>query len=154
LASLEGRTLGGRTPSRVAVLFDWESWWALGATSGPSRDFDYHREAVHAYSALHRAGIQADVVGPEAELGTYDVIVTPCAYVVRTDQARRIADRVRAGATLVATFFSGVADEHDRIHEGGAPGPLREVLGIRVEEFDALPPGAEQGVTFSASPAV
>jgi beta-galactosidase len=150
LALLGGQTLGGRTPARVAVFFDWECWWALGVSSGPSRDLDYHLEVVQSYAALHAAGIQTDVIGPEADLGRYDVIVAPLSYLMRADQAARIAARTREGATFVATFFSGVADQTDRIHEGGAPGPLRDVLGITVEEFDALPGGAAQGVRFDA----
>jgi len=151
LAALGERTLGGRIPARVAVVFDWESWWALAASSGPSRDLDYRREVQRVYAALHRCGIQTDVVGPEADLAPYDVVVLASAYVVRTEQARRVADRVRAGSTLIATFFSGLADDSDRIHPGGAPGPLREVLGVTVEEFDALPPEASQAVSFDAS---
>ena len=148
LASLGDETLGGRIPSRVAVVFDWECWWALNASSGPSRDLDYHREVTNAYAALHSGGIQTDVVGPESDLARYDVIVAPLAYLMRADQAARIADRTRAGATLVATFFSAVVDDNDRIHEGGAPGPLRDVLGMTVEELDALPEGARQALRF------
>lgn len=151
LAALGERTLGGRTPARVAVVFDWESWWALTASSGPSRDLDYRREVQRVYAALHRSGIQTDVVGPDTDLTSYEVVVLATSYIVRTEQARRIAHRVRAGCTLVATFFSSVADESDRIHSGGAPGPLREVLGVTVEEFDALPPEAGQGVSFEAA---
>ena len=150
-AELEGlgtKTLEGRIEARVAVVFDWESWWALGVSSGPSRDLDYQREVVRAYSALHAAAIPADVVPPDADLARYDVIVLACAYMVRAEQAHRIAERTRAGATLVATCFSGVVDEHDRIHEGGAPGPLRDALGVVVEEFDALPPEEKQSVRF------
>lgn len=148
LAGLGQWTLGGRTPARVAVVFDWECWWALTASSGPSRDLDYRREVQHVYAALHRSGIQADVVGPDADLARYDVVVLATAYLVRDAQARRLADRVRAGATLVATFFSALVDESDRIHPGGAPGPLRDVLGVTVEEFDALPPDVTQGASF------
>jgi beta-galactosidase len=150
LAALGDKTLGGRTPARVAVYFDWDCWWALSASSGPSRDLDYHREVVATYAALHEAGIQTDVIGPDADLSSYDVVVAPLTYIVRADQAKRIAERVRAGAAFVATFFSAMADENDRIHEGGAPGPLREVLGLTIEEFDALPPDVPQGVRFDA----
>ena len=148
LAGLGVQTIGGRTPARVAVVFDWECWWALSASSGPSRDLDYHREVVEAYAALHSAGIQTDVAGPDADLAPYDVVVAPVSYLMRADQAAAIAARVEAGATLVATFFSGVVDESDRIHDGGPPGPLRDVLGITVEELDALPAGVAQGVQF------
>jgi beta-galactosidase len=84
-------------------------------------------------------------------LARYDVIVLACAYMVRAEQAQRIVERTRAGATLVATCFSGVVDEHDRIHDGGPPGPLRDALGVVVEEFDALPPEAKQSVRFEES---
>jgi beta-galactosidase len=151
LASLGTQTIGGRTPARVAVVFDWECWWALSASSGPSRDLDYHREVVQAYAALHASGIQTDVVGPDAVLDRYEVIVAPLSYLMRADQAARIVARARAGASFVATFFSGVVDETDRIHEGGPPGPLRDVLGITVEELDALPEGAAQGVRFEVA---
>jgi len=146
LASLGQKTLGGRTPARVAVMFDWECWWALNASSGPSRDLDYHPEVIRHFAALIAAGISADVIGPDADVGRYDVIVLPVGYMLRAAQARRIAERTRAGGTLIATYFSGVVDEDDRTHEGGAPGPLREVLGLTVEELDAFPAEVAQGV--------
>lgn len=151
LAALGTRTIGGRTPARVAVVFDWECWWAISASSGPSRDLDYHREVAQAYAALHASGIQTDVVGPDADLSRYEVIVAPLSYLIRADQAARIAARTRAGAAFVTTFFSAVVDETDRIHDGGPPGPLRDVLGIAVEELDALPEGAAQGVRFEVA---
>ena len=150
LELLGTQTLGGRTPARVAVVFDWECWWAQKGSSGPSPDLDYHGEVVAHFAALHSAGIATDVVGPDADLARYDVIVLPVGYLLRAAQARAIAERVRAGATLVATFFSGVVDENDRVHEGGAPGPLRDVLGITIEEFEAFPSEVQQGVRFTS----
>jgi beta-galactosidase len=145
---LHGGDYNTANAARVAIVFDRECWWAQNAASGPSRDLDYHAEVVHHFVALHAAGIATDVIGPDADLRQYDLIVLAVGYLVRPDQGRAIAERVRAGATLVATFFSGVVDEHDHVHEGGAPGPLREVLGITVEEFDAIPASIKQGVRF------
>ncbi|HCE00111.1 MAG TPA: beta-galactosidase, partial [Armatimonadetes bacterium] len=34
LESLGTETIGGRTPARVAVVFSWESWWAIRYSSG------------------------------------------------------------------------------------------------------------------------
>jgi beta-galactosidase len=42
------------------------------------------------------------------------------------------------GASLVVSYFSGIVDEHDHVRLGGYPGALREVLGVRVEEFFPL----------------
>jgi beta-galactosidase len=56
---------------------------------------------------------------------------------------------VAEGATFLTTFFSGMVDENDTVYLEGSPGPLREVLGLRVEETDALPAGKTNGLTFA-----
>ena len=47
------------------------------------------------------------------------------------------------GGTFVTSFFSGFVDDHDLVILGGSPGRLRDILGIWLEEEDALPPGVE-----------
>ena len=39
----------------------------------------------------------------------------------------------------MTTFLSGLVDENDLVFTGGYPGKLRDILGIWVEETDALP---------------
>ena len=150
LAALGAATLGGRVAARVAVIFDWESWWALAASSGPRRDLDYLAEVLPYYAALHAAGIQTDVVGLDGDLGRYDVVIAPWTTMMTEAQATRIEARVRIGASFVATHFTARVDENDLVHDGGAPGPLRALLGLTVEEYDALPAGATNGVRFDA----
>ena len=151
LARLGTATLAGRTPARVAVLFDWESWWAFDASSGPRRGLDYVAEVLPYYSALHSAGIQTDVVGLDADFSRYDVIIAPWLTLLRHTDAARLETRVRDGASLVATHFTARVNEHDLTHEGGAPGPLREVLGLSVEEYDAIADDETNGVRFTAA---
>ena len=45
------------------------------------------------------------------------------------------------GGTFVTTYYSGMADKHLLSFLDGFPGPLRELLGIWVEETDALDDG-------------
>ena len=47
-----------------------------------------------------------------------------------------------AGGTFLTTFFSGMVQENDLVTLGGYPGKLRDILGIWVEEEDALAAGA------------
>lgn len=140
LAELGTQTIGGRVPARAAVLFDWPNWWGLSFSSGPSGDLDYVAQCRAAYGALYELGVQTDVVSPRADLSGYDLIVAPVLTMVDDEVATAIAARVEAGATFCATAFSGLVDPTDLVHPGGAPGPLRELLGITVEETDALPP--------------
>ncbi|WP_020576527.1 beta-galactosidase [Actinopolymorpha alba] len=149
LAGLGTRTIGGRVPARAAVLFDWPNWWGLRFSSGPSVDLDYLDQSREAYAVLHALGIQTDVISPHADLGAYDLIVAPVLTMVDEAAGAALAERVRGGATFLATAFTGLVDEHDFVHPGGAPGPLRDLLGLTVEETDALPPDRTNALRFT-----
>ncbi|MFE7401589.1 beta-galactosidase [Streptomyces sp. NPDC057557] len=146
-----GRTLealapiagAGREPGRVAVLFDWDSWWTSEHDSHPTSRLDYHREALDWYSALLQLGIRADVVpAHRTDLSSYDVVIAPVLHVVPQPFGKALTRYVEGGGHLVTTYFSGVVDENDHIWLGGYPGALRELLGIRIEEFGPLLDGA------------
>ncbi|MEV1021883.1 beta-galactosidase [Streptomyces sp. NPDC050264] len=128
-----------REPARVAVLFDWDSWWTSEHDSHPTAGLDYHREALDWYSALLRLGVRADVVpAHRADLSSYDVVIAPVLHVVPQTLGKELTRYVEGGGHLVTTYFSGVVDENDHIWLGGYPGALRELLGIRIEEFGPL----------------
>ncbi|MGC5562469.1 beta-galactosidase [Streptomyces sp. FR-108] len=127
-----------REPARVGIVYDWESWWASEQDSHPSALLDYRQEALDWYSALHTLGVRADVVTTTTDLDRYDVLITPVLHVVPAPLAKELTRYAEAGGHLVTTYFSGVVDENDHIWLGGHPGALRELLGIRIEEFGPL----------------
>lgn len=127
--------------AQVAILFDWTSWWAGELDSHPSGLLRYHEQVFDWYKALQSIGIAVDVQPIDADFSRYRVVVAPALYVVDTALQQRLEAYVGHGGHLVTTFFSGIVDEHDHIHLGGYPGALRELLGIRVEEFAPLLPG-------------
>ncbi|WP_375492884.1 beta-galactosidase [uncultured Jatrophihabitans sp.] len=133
---------------QVALLFDWQSWWAAGLDAHPSVDVDPMAEARRWHHALWSRNVAADVVGPGDALDRYRVVVVAVQYLLDDETARKLADFTRAGGTVVATFFSGIVDEHDHVRLGGYPGALRDLLGVRVEEF--FPLAADEHVLLSA----
>lgn len=134
--------LRGRTPTRVGILFDWNNWWALELSSGPSKDMDYLKTVSTYYEPLYRQNIAVDFLPFEGEdaFDGYDLILAPMAYMMKEGLAERLESYVRAGGTLVTTVMSGLADENDRCVFGAYPGKLRDIAGIWVEETDALKP--------------
>lgn len=148
LESLGTRTLGGRTPARAALLFDWENWWAVEYSSGPSVDLKYVAECQTYFRALHGLHIPTDIVSPEADLSGYDLIIAPVLTMIKPGIAEKLEAWTQAGGTFVTTFFSGIVDETDRVYLGGYPGPLRRMLGIWAEEIDALTPQQSNSVVF------
>lgn len=148
LERLGTRTLGGRVPARAAVLFDWENWWAVEYSSGPSVDLKYVSQCSAYFTALHTLGIPTDIVSPDADLSPYSLVIAPVLYMVKPGIAEKLEAWTQAGGTFVTTFFSGIADETDLVYLGGYPGPLRKLLGIWAEEIDALKPDQTNLVVF------
>ncbi|MFI7094961.1 beta-galactosidase [Streptomyces lydicus] len=137
---------GSRSRAEVALLADWHSWWAVELDSKPSTALDHSRIALDHYRPLFEAGVACDVVPPQRELSGYRLVVVPNLYLLTAADAERLAAFVRGGGRLLVSFFSGIVDAHDRVHPGGYPAPLRELLGLRVEEFWPLDAGRTVGI--------
>lgn len=133
---------GTSVTAQVALVFDWQSQWATALTGHPSTLVDYDAEGQRWYAAFWDAGITVDVVPPDADLTSYDLVVVPMLYSCTDAQAANIAAAAHAGAQVVVTYFSGIVDEHEHVHPGGYPGAFRDLLGLTVEEFFPLPADA------------
>jgi beta-galactosidase len=132
---------GSPVEAEVALLFDWEAWWACDRPSMPSGELRYLDAAHRWHAAFTGLGAGVDVVHPSADLDRYAVVVVPTLYLCSDADADGIAAAARRGAQVVVTYFSGIADERDHVRLGGYPGAFRELLGVRAEEFAPLPPG-------------
>ena len=140
LAKLDA-VLGARTPARVALLLDYESWWALELDAKPSAGVRL-LDGLRAYHGpLNARNIAVDLARPDADLSAYRVVLAPHLYMAREGVAENLERFVAGGGSLVMSFFSGIADERDHILLGGYPAPFRALLGLRVEEFDPYVPG-------------
>jgi beta-galactosidase len=137
---------GSRVQADVAVLFGWESWWTVDGENVPSTAVRYREQVVATYTALRAQGVTVDVVGADADLSGYRLVVVPTLYLVRDEQAAALTRYVEDGGTALVTFWSGIVDEHDAVRLGGYPGAFRDLLGIRVEELAPVLP--EQVLTL------
>ncbi|XVU30077.1 beta-galactosidase [Actinoplanes sp. CA-054009] len=127
-----------RTPAKAAILFDWESWWASEQDSHPTELLRYRQEALDWYTTFLDLGVRVDVLPASASFDGYDLVVAPILHVMPSSLASRLTSFVENGGHLVATYFSGIVDENDHVWLGGYPGPLRDLLGLRIEEFAPL----------------
>ena len=149
-----GAVRGSRVRSDVAILWDWESFWAQDQQWRPSVDLN-HRERTEAfYTALWRDRITVDFAHPAADLGAYRLVVVPQTYLLTRAAVANLEAFVRGGGQLVVSYFSGVVDEHDTVAPEGLSGPLGEVLGVRVHEFAPLAAGDRVSLSMPDGPAI
>jgi beta-galactosidase len=137
----------------IALLWDWESWWAQELEWRPSADLGYLERVRAWYEASFRAGLTADFAHPEADLSRYRLVIVPALYLATERAAANLRRYVEGGGTLVVSCFSGIVDDRDRVYPGPYPGALREVLGLTVEEWLPLRAGERVALTW-AEPAV
>lgn len=131
--------VGSTVRPEAAVIYDWENRWAIEDAQGPRQTRrDYQQTCESHYKPFWDKGISMDVINMDCDFSAYKLLIAPMLYMVRPGVAERIEAFVRKGGTFVATYWSGIADEHDLCFLGGFPGPLRPVLGIWSEEIDAL----------------
>ena len=132
---------GSRVHADVAVLWDWESHWAQEQEWLPSIDLSYRERTDAFYERLWLDGVTTDFAHPEADLSGYRLVVAPASYLLTASAAQNLTTFVENGGTLVVSFFSGIVDENDTVHDGGFLAPLRTALGLTVEEFLPLREG-------------
>ncbi|MBE1877836.1 beta-galactosidase [Myceligenerans pegani] len=143
-----GELRGTRVRADVALLWDYESFWAQDLDWRPSEAVS-HRERVNAfYDRLWRDGHTVDLARPEQDLSGYQLVVAPASYLLTADGAANLTRYVEGGGTLLVSYFSGIVDEHDAVHPGGFLAPLRDALGVTVEEFLPLRAGESLTVRY------
>ncbi|MGN6741765.1 MAG: beta-galactosidase [Amnibacterium sp.] len=142
--------VGTRLEARVAILFDWDSGWALEQEATPA-ELSYVAIVLRWYRELWRRTVLVDFARPDADLTGYSVVIAPATQVLPSAAQENLARFVRDGGRLVATYQTGILDEHLHVLLGGYLGALREVLGIRIEEFA---PPAEPSLTGGPVPAL
>ena len=134
LDRLGNQTLGARSNAKAAIIFDWDNWWAVFYSSGPTVYLDYCKEVERYYKALFDLHIPVDMIGVEDDLSKYDLVIAPVLYMVKTGYDEKLRTYVKGGGRFLTTFFSGYVDEHDLVTIGGYPGKLRDILGIWVRK--------------------
>jgi beta-galactosidase len=138
--------LTSQVKAEVAILMDWENWWALELDSKPSVDLKLLPQLYSYYKPLYERNITIDFVHPGSDLSPYKLVIAPNLYLVNERSVANINHYVENGGVLVMSFFSGIVDENEHIRLGGYPAPFREMLGLVVEEY--VPYSETQSNTF------
>lgn len=126
---------GSRVRARIALVVDWDSWWGSSAAESlPSQRLQWAQQARAWHRALFALGHPVDAVRADGPFDAYDIVVVPNLYIAEQEQADALSAFVERGGHLVVGPFSGVVDATEKVHEGGAPGPLRTLLGVEVDE--------------------
>ena len=133
--------------SDTAILFSAESEWATRSQTLPSMKLNHWHDVRDWYRAFLDAGTRADIMPLKYDWSDYKTVVLPTVLILSAADTQRLADFAAAGGRVVVGYATGLIDENFHTWLGGYPGAgdglLRDMLGIRGEEFNILGSGVE-----------
>jgi beta-galactosidase len=135
----------------VCILYCHDNEWALQQPNQQNRNFNLRQHIQLFYDALHDRNILVDFARPSEDLSRYKLVIAPSLHLLSGAQADNLKLYVQNGGTLLATFNTGLVDERNQAPDTGYPYNLTDLFGMEVVEFDMLPKGEENHLTFKGT---
>ncbi|MEL7198374.1 MAG: beta-galactosidase [Pseudomonadota bacterium] len=127
-------------PAQVALVFSYEAAWVCGIQP-QGESFRYLELAYEWYSAARRFGLDIDIVSPEADLGSYKMVLVPTLPIVPTGFAKK----VRAlDCPVLFGPRSGSKTDSFCIPDKLAPGELRDLFNLAITRVESLRNGESE----------
>jgi beta-galactosidase len=140
-----------RVVPEVCILYTHDNDWALQQPFQPNKHFSLREHIQLIYNALHDKNIPADFARPTEDLSKYRIVFAPSLHLLSGGEADRLKLYVQNGGTLVGTCNTGLVDEHHIAPDNGYPNNMTDLFGLEVVEFDMLPPGEENHLSFKGT---
>ena len=128
---------GTTVESKVAILQDYESRWAIN-WQRHNKAFDPVDSLLSFYRPVRRLARSVDVVSDTAPLGAYQLVIAPALNLLTPAAIENLEAYVKGGGHLVFGQRSAMKDADNSLFPQRQPGPLAALLGAKVEQFYAL----------------
>ncbi|HVU27278.1 MAG TPA: beta-galactosidase [Verrucomicrobiae bacterium] len=140
-----------KVAAEVCILYSHDNDWALQQPMQPNKFFSLRDHIQLIYNALHDRNIPVDFARPIEDLSKYKIVFAPSLHLLAAGEADRLKLYVQNGGTLVSTFNTGLVNEYHIAPDTGYPNDMTDLFGLEVLEFDPIPPGEENHLTFKGA---
>ncbi len=150
MAAADIQQLGqiGETAKSVALLFSYEAAWLFEAQP-QGQSFRYLELVFEMYSALRELGLNVDIIAPDAPLDDYKMIVVPSLPILSPSLVERMA---QMNVPVLFGPRTGSKTADFAIEADLAPGPLQQLIPLKVSRVESLRPGmAEKGADYDVT---
>ena len=124
----------GKSP--VAIVYDYEAHW-ITHIQPQAKDFHYYELVFRWYESIRRGGLDVDFVRPGASLDGYKLVLVPTMPHINEAAEKAFAD---CDGVMLFGPRTGSKTRHFSIPQNLPPGPLAELLGVRVIEVSSMRP--------------
>lgn len=136
-----------REKAKVAIVLDYESRFATRALP-QGRGYHGSSIALDWYSAVARLGVDVDIIGQHSDLADYALVLAPDLVIADPDFVARLK---ACGAKILFGPRSGSKTRDMHIPDNLPPGPLCDLIDVRVTRVESLPDFHEERVLHGNS---
>ena len=140
-----------RIVADACILYTHDNDWILQQPMQPNKFFNLREHIQLIYNAIHDRNISVDFARPTEDLSQYKIVFAPSLHLLSAGEADRLKLYVQNGGTLVGTFNTGLVNANCIVPDTGYPNDMIDMFGLEVLEFDPIPPGEENHLTFKGA---
>lgn len=121
--------------ARVAIIKSFDTEWCHTIFQNVE-GFQYDNLLLAFYKPFYDMNISVDFVQAEEDLSMYPLVLAPALAYVSDEAKNNLESYAAKGGTLVITFRSAFKNEYNRMLPETIPGPLAELTGVEVKDYD------------------
>ncbi|WP_262695720.1 beta-galactosidase [Kordiimonas aquimaris] len=133
-------TQESKLKSPVAFVTDVQSLW-VSDIERQGAGYDFKAVEFAYYSAFRQLGVDVDFVSPDADIKGYKLIIVPCLPVCNNTFVERCK---AANLPIVFGPRSGSKTTEFSIPHDLAPGPLQDIIPVKVSSVETLRPDCRE----------
>ena len=133
-----------QTRAQVAIVFDYEAAWVY-EIQPHGGGLDYFELVFTFYSALRRLGLAVDILSRHGPFEGYKLVIVPSLPVLRDEDVEAFR---AAGCPVVFGPRTGSKTSEFQIPKALPPGPLQELMPLRVPRVESLLSGVRRTVSW------
>ncbi|MGA2765860.1 MAG: beta-galactosidase [Spirochaetia bacterium] len=149
--ALSSEIEGSRVAADVAIVYDYDSLWALEIQPHSLAGISYDELARNYAAALARLGIVADIVSAGEDFRSFKLLIAPSQHVSDSQFADKLREYVREGGIAVIGARSCVKDRENAVHDEALPAGIRDLIGGRIDDYDCFSHLADDAVEVVSS---
>ncbi|WP_026486278.1 beta-galactosidase [Caldanaerobius polysaccharolyticus] len=138
---------GSEIKAEVAIIRSFDNEWAF-EIQPHKRGFKYMEQIKKYYKYFYSRNIPVDIISPEDDLSGYKLVLAPGLIMVNEKITDNIKNYVRGGGTFLTTWRAGAKRWDNRMNDQSLLGPLKDLLGIDIEEYSIIPDDENINIIF------
>lgn len=121
--------------AKVAIIKSFITEWCHKVFPNVE-DFQYDKVLLSFYRPFYNLGISVDFIDGEESFDEYELVLAPALAYVSDVTRVNLEKFEKQGGTIITTFRSGYRNMNNCILEETLPGPLAEISGVEVSDYD------------------